>query len=118
MNASRIAIFSAALPSVLMLALFYSLAIHMRRSLGGWPNSIGEDGFPPSLLGHSAVTILFFEILLLINLFVVPVAIVTCATVKRWRCFVPYLALFVFLFVVSWGLMQLAPEPFLYWWRD
>ena len=28
-----------------MLTLFYSLAIHMYFRLGGWPKSIGDDGY-------------------------------------------------------------------------
>src|SRR5262245_50988102 len=38
----------AALPGILMLALFYSLVIHMHQSLGRWPTSIGENGFSPA----------------------------------------------------------------------
>ena len=35
-----------------------------------------------------------------------------------WRRFLRYWALYALVFWVCWGLMQLAPEPFLYWWRD
>lgn len=101
-----------------MLGLFYSLAFHMRRSLGGWPTSIGERGFPPLLLTHANITVDIFVVLLLSSFFLVPAAIVVCLIVQRWRRFVPYLASYAVLFFVCWGLMQFAPEPFLYWWRD
>ncbi|PYX49616.1 MAG: hypothetical protein DMG76_36915, partial [Acidobacteria bacterium] len=59
MSTSRTGITIAALPGVVMLALFYSLAIHMHQSLGGWPTSIGERGFPLALVIHSAITVNF-----------------------------------------------------------
>ena len=37
---SRMAIAAAVLPPLLMLALFYSLAVHMYQALGAWPASI------------------------------------------------------------------------------
>ena len=60
MNTSRTRITIAALPGLVMLALFYSLALHMHQSLGGWPTSIGERGFPPALVVHSAITVNVF----------------------------------------------------------
>ena len=101
-----------------MLGLFYSLAIHMHQSLGAWPTSIGERGFPPLLLTHATITATYFAVLLLLGIFVLPVAILVCLLVPRWKRFVPYFALYALLFVFCWGLMQLAPEQFLYWWRD
>ena len=115
---SRPIIAFAIFPPLAMLGLFYSLAIHMRQSLGAWPNSIGERGFPPLLAAHSHIATGYFVILLLLSMFVLPVAVLLCLSVPRWRSFVPYLALYGLLFLVCWGLMQLAPEPFLYWWRD
>lgn len=115
---SRTGIAVAALPPVMMLGLFYSLAIHMHQSLGAWPKSIGERGFPPLLVTHANFATSYFAALLLVSMFVLPVAILVCLLVPRWKRFVPYIALYALLFVVCWGLMQLAPEPFLYWWRD
>src|SRR5689334_18295539 len=45
----------AALPTLLMLLLFYSLAFHMHRALHGWPTSIGERGFPEPLVTHCSI---------------------------------------------------------------
>jgi hypothetical protein len=118
MKASRTGIVVSALPSLIMLGLFYSLAFHMHRSLGGWPSGIGESGFPPSLTAHATVTVNFFVAVLLSSFLLVPVAIIVCFFIRRWRRFIPYLALYAALFFVCWGLMQFAPEPFLYWWRD
>ena len=55
----------SSMPSLLMLALFYSLAIHMYQSLGGWPTSIGERGFSSLLTTHAYIATDYFAILLL-----------------------------------------------------
>lgn len=101
-----------------MLGLFYSLAIHMRHSLGAWPASIGKRGFPPSLVTHADITRNFCAVLLLVSIFVLPAAMLICLLVPRWRRFVAYFALYALLYVVCWGLMLLAPAPFLNWWWD
>jgi hypothetical protein len=118
MRVSRTGIVVSALPSLLMLAVFYSLAFHMYRSLGGWPTSIGERGFPPWLLVHVHVAVYFYVALIWFGMFIWPVAVLLCVLVRRWRGVVPYLALYALLFLGCWGLMQFAPEQFLYWWRD
>jgi hypothetical protein len=118
MRLSRTGLAVSVLPSLLMLGLFYSLAIHMRQSLGAWPSSIGDRGFPASLVAHETVTVYFCIAFVAVSVFVVPIAILVCLFVPRWRRFVPYFALYVLLFGICWGLMQFAPEQFLYWWRD
>jgi hypothetical protein len=118
MKASRTGIIVSAAPGLLSLGLFYSLAIHMRSALGGWPSGIGEAGFPPSLAMHANITSSYFWITLLVSFVTLPVAILVCLLVSRWQRLVPYFALYAFVFVVSILLMQFAPEPFLYWWRD
>jgi hypothetical protein len=118
MKVSRTGLVASALPSLLMLGLFYSLALHMRQSLGAWPSSIGDRGFPASLVVHETVTVYFCIAFVVISVFVVPIAILVCLFVPRWRRLVPYFALYALLFGICWELMHLAPEQFLYWWRD
>jgi hypothetical protein len=118
MKISHRAVLLAATPNLLMLILFYSLAIHMYLSLGGWPTSIGERGFPAPLVAHGYITMYFFIGLIWFGIFIWPVAITICSIIRNCRRAVPYLALYAILFLGCWGLMQLAPEPFLYWWRD
>jgi len=101
-----------------MLALFYSLALHMHQSLGGWPTSIGERGFPPALVVHSAITVNFF-IVLFLSFFVLPIPILVCLFVERWRRFAIYFAVYAGAFLLCFALTQFAaPAQFLYWWRD
>src|SRR5215472_8659696 len=118
MNASLRGIAISALPSALMLGLFYSLAIHMHHALGGWPASIGERGFPPTLVTHATLTVDFCIGFVLSTVFVMPIAILTCSLVQRWRHLAPYFAFHGLLSIACWGLMQLAPAQFLYWWWD
>ena len=117
MRASRTAILLSALPNLLMLSLFYSLGLHMHRSLGGWPAAIGELGFSPSLVTHAAIAVNVF-IVVFLSMFVLPVPVLVCLLVERWRRLVFYFAMYAGLFLICWALMQLAPAQFLYWWRD
>ena|SRR5688572_16127442 len=101
-----------------MIALFYSLAIHMHHALNGWPTSIGERGFPPALAMHSAVTMAVF-IGFFSSLFVLPIAIFACLLVERWRRFAVYFAVYCGAILAGYALTQFAaPAQFLYWWRD
>jgi hypothetical protein len=118
MRASRTGIAVSAFPGLLALGLFYSLAFHMHRALGRWPDGIGEAGFPSSLTTHAYIATTYFWIAILISVFTVPLAIVACLVIPQWRRFVPYFALYAFVFVASILLMQLAPAQFLYWWND
>jgi hypothetical protein len=118
MRVSRTGIIISAAPGLLALALFYSLAIHMYQSFGAWPSGIGERGFPAALSTHAAVATNYFWVTLVLSIFLLPVAILVCLFVSRWRRFVPYFALYAFVFIISIAIMHCAPEPFLYWWRD
>ena len=118
MGTSRKGIIIAALPSILMLGLFYSLAIHMHSSLGAWPKSIGERGFPPALVAHCSLTVQVY-IALSASLYVLPIAILVCALVPRWRRLLVYLFLcgifsFFSLLLTSFA----APSGFITWWMD
>jgi len=108
----------AALPALLCLALFYSLAAHMHQSLGAWPTSIGERGFPPALAAHASAANAYFMALILLNLSVWPVAYLLCALIRRWRASLYYLGVHMLACLLCLGLMLLAPGPFLYWWWD
>lgn len=101
-----------------MLVLFYSLALHMYQALGGWPSSIGERGFPFALKVHSAVAARFYYFLTLCFL-ALPVPMLTCVFVKRWRRCVAYMAVYALMFLLCGLLMQkVSPDPFLTWWFD
>jgi hypothetical protein len=100
------------------LGLFYSFAIHMNWTLGGWPKQYGDDGFPPLLLMHEeavdwGVMSLFFG-----SIFVVPIVAFSCAFIDRWRGALRYLGVYSLSFSVTYFAMQMAPKAFLEWWWD
>ncbi len=101
-----------------MLTLFYSLAIHMRYALGVWPASIGNRGFPPALITHGELAWRFCAALAVPSIYLLPVAILVCLLVVRWRPCVIYFVIYALLYGVCWGLMLLAPRSFLHWWWD
>jgi hypothetical protein len=117
MKYSRKGMVASVLPGILLLLLFYSIAIHMRLSLGTWAASIGEDGFSRLLSWHAALTVDYFSLFFL-SFLASPVVIVPCLMKEKWRGAVPYFALFALSFLLSWALMQFAPGQFLSWWRD
>jgi hypothetical protein len=108
----------SAAPALMMLGLFYSLAIHMRQALGAWPSSIGENGFPPRLAAHAAFAVQFFQLIVLASIFVWPIAVLACICIRRWRGAIYYLAIYAASCFLCLGLMLLAPAPYLTWWED
>jgi magnesium-transporting ATPase (P-type) len=105
-------------PSLLILVLFYTLAIHMYFSLGGWPESIGTRGFPETLKIHSSIATTFFYILFMITLFISPIIIFICGFIEKWRKYIPFWLANAVAFGVSCLVIQSAPSGFLYWWWD
>ena len=106
------------LPYLFALLLFYSLAIHMHQSLNGWPERIGTNGFPAALLIHDQILSTYITYLLFFTIFVMPAIILVCLLVSRWRHLVVYFVMHLVSLPVCYGLMQLAPEGYLYWWWD
>lgn len=105
-------------PGLLMAASFYALALHMHAGLGGWPDSLGEDGFPPGLLLHAKLATGFFSALLLAMLLAWPVALALCLAIAKGRRFISHLSLVGASFALGLGLMLLGPAQFLVWWWD
>jgi hypothetical protein len=108
----------ALLPALGMLGLFYSLALHMHQSLGGWPTAIGTRGFSSSLETHASMAFGYFSLLLLVNLLVLPITVLLCVFVRRWRGGIFYLGVYALSYSVGFGAMLLAPSQFLHWWWD
>ncbi len=114
----RLALAASAFHPLLFLGLFYSLALHMHRRLDGWPRRIGFGDWPEGLVVHAKVAQVSFGALLLGGLFVWPVAVFVCACVPGLRPGLRALGVYALVSVAAVALMQLAPEPFLYWWWD
>ena len=108
----------AALPGVVSLVLYYSLALHMWLALGRWPTNIGERGFPPHLVSHVHLEHYYFGALIGFGIFVWPLALLICGVVARWERYVIPLTLFALFFLVSCLLRTYAPAEFQTWWMD
>lgn len=114
---SGIGLALAALPAAVMVTGYYALAWHMRKSLGGWPESLGTLGFPPSLATHADFWFDYFGVLLV----TIPVWLIVTAVALarlRWRRALPYCGVYGFAFFVCVAAFFLAPGRFISWWWD
>lgn len=112
----RVVLVAAAQP-LLFLLLFVSLALHMRTSLGAWPETIGMHGFPDALRMHANVALWLFGSLM-IGVILFPAALGACALVPKLRNGLRGVLAWAGCTLLAWGLMSLAPTEFLYWWWD
>lgn len=106
------------MPALVMVGAFYTLAIHMHRSLGGWPASLGTSGFSWALKFHDAVAQYCFGGLFLVLFVTWPIAAVVFGVLRRLNAGIHYLGILAIAWALGVGLMILAPEPFLSWWWD
>ena len=114
---SRSALLVALAVPIGALVLFFTLALHMHRSLGGWPETIGNRGFPEGLLQHESAAFIAFGILL-VGLLLSPVALLLCAAAPKLRGGLSPVATYAAASIAALLLMNVAPDPFLYWWWD
>jgi hypothetical protein len=107
------------LPALFMFALFWSLAFHMHRSLGGWTSNfeLREDGFPAPLITHAHIVEDSFTFFLL-SLAAWPLAFIVFLLVPRCRRLLAYLGLYAVSGLACVVAMALAPSQFLHWWWD
>ena len=104
-------------PGVLTLVAFYSLAVHMNSQFGGWPDFIGDDGFPQQLIVHAAFAQWTFVVVLLAAL-AMPLLVGIFSLVPKLRAKIVYpascgMACWLCLFLTAF-----APRGFLNWWWD
>lgn len=106
-----------ALPGLLEVAAFYSLAIHMHSRLGGWPDFIGTEQLPSELATHAEISGWVFAIVLVVALGM-PLVMALYAMVPRLRSHMIDPA---FCGAACWSclfLTALAPAGFQQWWWD
>jgi len=108
----------ASLPGLLLLCLFYSLALNMYSSLGDWPVSIGNEGFSDQLVRHAELTGLYFALLLYVCTFVWPILFIICLGSQRLRRYVPVATTFAIACYLAFVGILVAPHGFLNWWLD
>jgi hypothetical protein len=111
-------LFLSTIPGLLMIGLFYSLALHLFHSQGQWPESIGTQGFPPLLVAHAKLATTYFLILYIATIYTSPGLFIMLFLVKSLRAYLPYLMIHIATFALCYGCMLLAPPAFLTWWWD
>ncbi len=105
-------------PNLVMVVLFYSLALHLRLHLGDWPQSIGEEGFPSGLRLHAEIAWRFCSAWVFLSVLLVPIGMICCVVATNLRHQLRFFALYAAGWFLSVGLMAIAPRPFLNWWWD
>lgn len=106
------------IPAIVLVGSFYTLAIHMYLSLGGWPANIGTAGFSSALDFHVEIAQHCFWFPALVLFVTWPIAVVVFAVVRRWQAGVHYLGIVAIAWAIGFGLTQLGPDGFLNWWWD
>ena len=105
----------AVMPWSLGLGLFWSLAIHLYMSLGGWPEMRGTRGFSSVLLLHANIHYNYLMFLSLLTLFVCPVMFLLCLLIKRLKKLIIYPSIQILgglLFLLQ---MLFAPDGYTDW---
>jgi hypothetical protein len=86
--------------------------------LGGWPATIGTDGFSSDLTLHATVAQFLFGSLLVGLVLGAPCTLLACAVAPRLRPGALYVGLYVLLAVAVLGLFFVMPGDFRQWWWD
>jgi hypothetical protein len=107
---------AGALPASYVL-LYFSLAGHLRLALGRWPERIGDNPASGLFHVHSDAT-WWLAVAIAYSVAALPLAFVVCLLVRRWFWVATYLAGYCLSVLVAFGLMYLAPRPFVTWFWD
>lgn len=112
-------VLAASLP-LLALVLFCSVGLHMfsPSGLGGWPEHIGNDGFPDSLLTHSDIMGNVFSATIILAIFVLPLCAILFSLVDKLRPMLKYIGVYYLSCFFLLGCMWVAPRAYTYWFWD
>ncbi|MCP5521461.1 MAG: hypothetical protein H7A46_07930 [Verrucomicrobiales bacterium] len=96
--------------------MYFAFVVHVRLSLDGWPR-FGQQLEGTLLRWHEA-TVWQLGRGLFLTLYALPIAVFVLLTLPRWRHWVVYLLTYAGAFAAAYGLVFLAPGPFLNWFLD
>lgn len=106
-----------AMPGLLALAAFFSLAVHMRSRLRGWPDSCGTHKLPQELVVHFEIAAWLFSVVF-VTLCCMPLVLALFAAVPQLRSRIIYPACFSVANWLCFFTTFLAPDAFQNWWWD
>lgn len=114
---SRAGLLATLVYPVLGLVLWFSLAAHLRLGLAKWPESIGVDPGTALFRLHASTTMLIVTIGAFATMAATALAAILVA-IPRTRTLSFYPFIFAAGCLIAFGVMQLAPRPFIMWFRD
>jgi hypothetical protein len=98
--------------------LFWSLAWHMHSHFDGWPQSIGDDGFPVALKYHADAASLVIGSVGLLAVFVVPFLALLFSLAPKLRPLLNHLLVYGMGFVLLLASLWMAPDGYADWFLD
>ncbi len=115
---SKWQILGACFLPLLSCVLFWSLALHMHTHFNGWPEQIGDDGFPWALKQHANIQGFIFSSTFGIAFAVAPLLALIFSLTPRLRPLLNYLGVFYRAFALLAFCIWIAPKGYLNWWLD
>ena len=100
--------------------LFWSLALHMHTHFNGWPEQIGDDGFPWALKQHANIQEFLFSCTFGVAFVVAPLLALIFSLTPKLRPLLDYLGVFylAFLLLALCIFTDIAPLRYRYWFWD
>ena len=96
---------------------FYTAAMNMHSELGGWPSSIGTQGFSNGLIAHLNLAQYLFYCSGLIAL-VMPILYTICLYITKLKTYTKHLAYIATGIWIGIATTIPAPNEFWDWWFD
>ena len=100
--------------------LFWSLALHMHTHFNGWPEQIGDNGFPWALKQHANIQEFLFSCTFGVAFVVAPLLALIFSLTPKLRPLLDYLRVFYLAFsLLALSLFAgIAPKGYLDWFWD
>ena len=105
---------------LLSCVLFWSLALHMHTHFNGWPEQIGDDGFPWALGQHANSQGFLFSCTFGVAFVVAPLLALIFSLTPKLRPLLDYLGVFylAFLLLALCIFADIAPKGYRVWFWD
>lgn len=108
----------ALLPSLISIALFYSLAIHMFSALGAWPTMFETIKFPAGLQFHKDLAQSWIIAWGLISFYVTPLATILCFAIRRFQWSRYFAVMAGSFWICVLFMVGMGPKAYVEWWLD
>ena len=105
---------------LLSCVLFWSLALHMHTHFNGWPEQIGDNGFPWALEQHANIQEFLFSCTFGVAFVVAPLLALIFSLTPKLRPLLDYLGVFylAFLLLALCVFSDISPKGYRIWFWD